>query len=141
MREIRLLDAQCQAFLPPDLVRLARASNLRDGRLVLLAAHAAAAAKLRLMLPSLLAFLQQQGAKVNSVSVRVQPRAVNEYTTEPAPQRSVPAAAIAAFSELYGMLPPSALKLKLKQFLKREDRQRRRRRAPRTVRSDSDPAR
>lgn len=126
MREIRLLDGQCQAFLPPELAHLVRASNLRDGRLVLLAAHASAAAKLRLQLPSLLEFLQRQGAKVNAVSVRVQPRQVNEYSTEAPRPRSLPLAAFSALSELYGSLRESPLKSGLKQFLKRDKRERRR---------------
>jgi hypothetical protein len=71
--EIRALAALCSEFLPPELASEVQAANLKDGKLVLLAAHPAAAAKLRLMTESLGKFLLKQGAKVNSVSVKVQP--------------------------------------------------------------------
>ena len=71
--EIRALAALCTEFLPPELASEVQAANLKDGKLVLLAAHAPAAAKLRLMAESLGKFLLKQGAKVNSVSVKVQP--------------------------------------------------------------------
>jgi len=45
-REIRALARLVDGFLPPDLARQVKAANLRDGKLVLLAATSAAAAKL-----------------------------------------------------------------------------------------------
>ncbi|MEO8718939.1 MAG: DciA family protein [Burkholderiales bacterium] len=72
-RELRSLTKSCTDFLPPTLARQIRAVNLRDGELSLLAANPAAAAKLKLIAESLRKFLLQQGSKVNSVSVRVQP--------------------------------------------------------------------
>ena len=71
--EIRALASLCDEFLPPELAAEVRPASLKDGKLVLLAAHSAAAAKLRLLSHSLGNFLLKQGAKVNSVSVKVQP--------------------------------------------------------------------
>jgi hypothetical protein len=71
--EIRALATLCIQFLPPELATEVQTANLKDGKLVLLAAHPAAAAKLRLLAESLTKFLLKQGAKVNSVSVKVQP--------------------------------------------------------------------
>ena len=72
-REIDALSKLCSAFWPPELARLARVANIKDGTLVVLAANGPAAAKLKLLGESLGQFLSKQGAKVNSVSVRVQP--------------------------------------------------------------------
>lgn len=72
-RDLRALAGLVDGFLPPDLARLVRAGNLREGELVLYAAHSAAAAKLKLLAPSLCRFLTTQRWQVNSVQVRVQP--------------------------------------------------------------------
>lgn len=72
-RDLRALAGLLDGFLPPDLVGQATAANIRDGELVLLAANAAAAAKLKLLAPSLSGYLSKQRFQVNSVSIRVQP--------------------------------------------------------------------
>ena len=99
-----------------------RVSNLRDGRLILLAAHAAAAAKLRMLAPSLCEFLGQQGAKVNSVSVRVQPRRINDSGSVPSPAKPLSDAGISALSKLYDVLGESPARRALKTFLEHERR-------------------
>ena len=43
--EIRALAELCTDFLPPELAADVQAANLKDGKLVLLASHSAAAAK------------------------------------------------------------------------------------------------
>jgi hypothetical protein len=72
-RELRALAGLLDGFLPPDLARHARVVNYRDGEIVLVAATSAAAAKLRLLAPSLVIFFSKQRLQVNSVSIRVQP--------------------------------------------------------------------
>jgi hypothetical protein len=72
-RDLRALRGLVDGFLPPDLARLTRVANFRDGELVLLAANAAAAAKLRLLAVPLSAYLSERRLQVNSVSLRVQP--------------------------------------------------------------------
>jgi hypothetical protein len=74
-RVIRELSRLCNAFLPPELARQAQAANFKDGKLVILAANSAAAAKLKLLSESLGVFLAKQRLKVSGVSVRVQPNA------------------------------------------------------------------
>ena len=72
-RELSALAGLVDGFFPPDLARQVRVANFREGELVLLAANSSAAAKLRLLAPSLSRFLSEQRREVNSVSVRVQP--------------------------------------------------------------------
>ncbi|MBI1942579.1 MAG: DUF721 domain-containing protein [Betaproteobacteria bacterium] len=115
--ELAALSRLCIDFLPPELARRIRAVNLRDGRLVLLAATPAAAAKLKLLSESLGKFLSDQGAKVNSVSVRVQPEAapVQEVTRRVHPR--VSPAGLSALRELYRRLPDSPARRALKTLL------------------------
>lgn len=122
-REINALSKLCFDFLPPGLARLIRAVNLRDHQLILLAASPAAAAKLKLLAEPLRTYVLEQGAEVNSVSVRVQPG--------PGPAGDVPSrqpaqlsrGALDALQALYRRLPDSpargALKTLLDHHLKR----------------------
>ena len=75
-RDLRTLRGLVDGFLPPDLARLTRVANFGDGELVLLAANAAAAAKLRLLAGPLSAYLSERRWQVNSVALRVQPNGV-----------------------------------------------------------------
>src|SRR6185312_8529539 len=74
-RDLGALSGLVERFLSADLASQARVVNLRDGEMVLAAVHSAAAAKLRLLAPSLCRFLSNQRWQVSSVSVRVQPNA------------------------------------------------------------------
>jgi hypothetical protein len=73
IRDLRALRGLVDGFLPPDLARLTRVANFRDGELVLHALNAAAAAKLRLLGEPLSAYLSERRWQVNSVALRVQP--------------------------------------------------------------------
>ncbi len=73
MRDLRALAELVGSFLSAELAREVRVGNLKDGKLVLIATHSAAAAKLRLLAPALTRFLLDRRTQVNSVSVRVQP--------------------------------------------------------------------
>ena len=86
-RDLRALSGLVDGFFPPDLARQTRVANFRDGELVLLAANAAAAAKLRLLAVPLTAYLSERLRQVNSVSIRVQPNDVARAVG--APQKSV----------------------------------------------------
>ena len=120
-REINALSKLCFDFLPPGLARLVRAINfnsrLQDRQLVLLAASPAAAAKLKLLSGALLAYLLQQGAQVNSVSVRVQPGGAppDDAAARPAPRMSQ--SALEALQALYHKLPDSPARRALKTLL------------------------
>jgi hypothetical protein len=124
-REIDALSRLCDEFLPSELARQARAANLKDGRLVLLAANSAAAAKLKLLSESLTDFLLKQGAKVNSVSVRVQPKSVTKINAAAARRGPLSPAGFSALSELYRSLGDSPARRALKAFLDREAARRR----------------
>ena len=84
--ELRALAGLLEGFLPPDLARQTRVVNNRDGELILVAASPAAAAKLRLLAPSLVNFFLKQRLQVNSVSLRVQPNTPRGAVA--APQKS-----------------------------------------------------
>ena len=116
-RQINALAKLCADFLPPELARLVRACNLRDRQLVLVAASSAAAAKLKLLAEALRKYLLQQGAEVNSVSVRVQPGAP---APADAPARRSPrlsSGAIRDLQKLYRELPASPAREALKTLL------------------------
>jgi hypothetical protein len=118
-RELRALAGWLGGFLPPDLARQARVVNFREGEIVLLAASSAAAAKLRLLSPSLVNFLAKQRLQVNSVSIRVQP---NESPSAPAaPRKSayLSTLTLERMRKLYKTMAPSPARDALGVLLKR----------------------
>jgi len=114
--EIRALSRLCIDFLPPGLAGQVRAANLKDDQLVVLAANPAAAAKLKLLAESLCKYLLQQGAKVNAVSVRVQPETPVRPSGPPQRPRLSPQG-VKALAALHGKLPDSAARRALKTLL------------------------
>ncbi|MFO1286437.1 MAG: DciA family protein [Rubrivivax sp.] len=66
--------AAVAALLPPELAAAARGGSLDDKAWVILADHAAAAAKLRQCLPDIERALQAQGWLAPPVKVKVRPR-------------------------------------------------------------------
>lgn len=116
-REIHALAKLCKEFLPPDLAKHVRPANFQGGKLVVLAANSAAAAKLRLLSESLGDFLSKRGAKVNSVSVKVQPTASEEPSVEPDGRTALSPEAFAILSELYESLAESPARAALKRLL------------------------
>ena len=120
-RQINALSKLCFDFLPPGLARLVRAITFndrpRDRQLVLLAASPAAAAKLKLLSEALLTYLSQQGAQVNSVSVRVQPAAGPENVTAARQPRRLSRTALEALQALHQRLPDSLARTALKTLL------------------------
>jgi len=117
--ELRALAGWLDGFLPPDLARQARVVNFREGEIVLVAASSAAAAKLRLLAPSLVNFLSKQRLQVNSVSVRVQPNESRE--APPAPQKTAYLSTLTLdrLRKLYKDLAPSPARDALGKLLKR----------------------
>ena len=127
-REINTLANLCTEFLPPELAAQIRPANLQGDKLVILAANSAAAAKLKLLSGSLSDFLMKRGAKVNSVSVKVQPgETVATSVTQPESRR-VSDRAFSVLSELYSTLGESPARQALKRLLDGETRARRRNR-------------
>jgi hypothetical protein len=123
-REINALANLCNEFLPPELAAQVRPANLQGDKLVILAANSAAAAKLKLLSGSLSDFLAKRGAKVNSVSVKVQPGEA-AATSVPQPNaKGVSDRAFSALSELYSTLGESPARQALKRLLEGETRAR-----------------
>ena len=117
--QINRLARLCTDFLPPELAPLVRAANLKNGILVVLAANAAAAAKLKLLAPSLGAFLSKQSCEVNSVSVRVQPTAPQRKATQK--QAFIGSTGLASLRELAAGLGNSPLRVALQRFLRHQE--------------------
>jgi hypothetical protein len=116
-REIEALSKLLQGFLPPELAPLARVANLKDGKLVILAANGPAAAKLKLLSESLGAYLTKRRSQVNSVSVRVQPSAPEVEATVQK-QAHLSEGALHELRNLYSRLPESPFRTALKTLLK-----------------------
>jgi len=116
-RLINALSKLCFDFLPPGPARLVRAINVKDRQLVLLAASPAAAAKLKLLSETLLTFLLEQRAEVNSVSVRVQPGAGNLMEVTPRAPRLLSRRTVQELQELHRKLPDSPARRALKTLL------------------------
>ena len=130
-REINALAKLCKEFLPPELAAHVRPANLQGDKLVILAANSSAAAKLKLLSGSLSDFLAKRGAKVNSVSVKVQPKeGAARDAIEPGPAR-VSEHAFAVLSELYSSLGDSPARAALQRLLAGETKARRRAKRPR----------
>jgi hypothetical protein len=117
-REIDALSKLCADLLPPELARLARVANYKDGKLVFLAANGAAAAKLKLLSGGLCESMSRTGRKVNSVSVRVQPTESN-VTKSAAKRARITPAALAELEALHRQLGESPLRNALKSLLDR----------------------
>ena len=116
-RQISALSKLCFDFLPPALARLVQAINHKDRQLVLMASSPAAAAKLKLLSEPLCKYLSEQRAEVNSVSVRVQPRAGNVPEVTSRPPRQLSARALQDLRDLYQKLADSPARRALKTLL------------------------
>ena len=117
--ELRTLAGLLDGFLPPDFARQTRVVDYRDGGVVLLAASPAAAAKLRLLAPSLANFFSKQRLQVRSVSVRVQPK--SSHSADAAPQKSAcfSAPTLESLSKLYRTMGASPAREALRALLER----------------------
>ncbi|TAK85618.1 MAG: DUF721 domain-containing protein [Betaproteobacteria bacterium] len=118
-RDIRALARLVDGFLAPELSRQARVANFREGDLVLLAANSAAAAKLKLLAPSLSRFLLNQRWQVNSVSVRVQPKASRDANGAPQKNAHFSTATLDSLKELHEHMSDSPARAALRALLER----------------------
>jgi len=118
-RELRALSGLVQNFLTTELRAQTRVANFKDGKLALLAANSAVAAKLRLLAPALARFLQERRMQVSLVSVRVQP--IESLKKACGPQKSVhfSTPALERLRELYERLPASPARDALARMLRR----------------------
>jgi hypothetical protein len=115
--EIGALARCCAEFLPPELARTVRAANFKEGRLVLLAATPAGAAKLKLLAEGLRKFLLEQGAEVKGVSVKVQPEGAAPAPSAPRARPALSPRAVSALADLHRRLRDSPARRALKTLL------------------------
>jgi hypothetical protein len=122
-RDLRALAGLVRDFLPPDLARQGRVVNFREAELVLVAANAAAAAKLRLLAPALSRFLTERRWQVNRVSVRVQPNASPERDAAAHQNVRLSATTLQSLKSLRQRLAPdSPAREALDQLIRRQEK-------------------
>ncbi|RZT41053.1 DciA family protein [Cupriavidus agavae] len=122
-RQLASLEAEVFALLPAGMrAGIAVAGVKADGRgpqteqtLLLLAAHGAAAARVRQVVPTLLTRLQQRGSQVTAIRVRVQPEVGRgDWDTGPVERKArtanIPPAGLHSMHALAHSLEDSPLK-------------------------------
>ena len=99
------------AVLPESLARCCSIANFKQGKVVIFAANGAIAAKLKLMLPTLLEQLSKRAIEVTGLEVCVQPLASDRQLVEKSAKMSVEA--VSRLARLCEQLPDSELKITL----------------------------
>jgi hypothetical protein len=99
------------SLLPEPLARRCSVANYKQGRVVIFAANGATAAKLKLMLPTLLEQLSGRAMEVTGLEVAVQALEPEQQVTEKAAKMSSEVAS--GLCQLCEQLPDSALKTTL----------------------------
>jgi hypothetical protein len=118
VHELRALSGLVHGFLSAEVIGEARLLNCKGSELVLAAPNSATAAKLKLLAPALVRFLNERRWQVNSVSVRVQPSA--SRATAPSPKGvRFSTAALQALGELHAAMRPSPARAALGRLLRR----------------------
>ena len=103
------------SLLPDALARRCSVANYKQGRVIVFASNGATAAKLKLMLPSLLERLSGRATEVTGLEVLVQAREAEPQVTDKSAKITDSAAsALAALSE---QLPDSELKTALSRIV------------------------
>lgn len=129
-RELAALEAEVLALLPPAMRQGVAVGGVKhDARepsgpvLLLLAAHGAAAARVRQIVPTLLSRLQQRGSPIGAIRVRVQPEPGTygdwDVTPRRSPGRDIGPQGLASMAGLAGSLPDSPLRDAVRTLLAR----------------------
>jgi hypothetical protein len=118
-RDLRTLAGLVQGFLPADLARQARVANYREGEIVVVAATAAAGAKLRLLAPTLSRFLSERRWQVNSVSIRVQPNWPHSAVVASQKTATLSTVTLTSLRALHDRMAPSPARDALQRLLRR----------------------
>lgn len=120
VEQIAAMERDLAQLLPDYLAASVEPGFVKDGTLVLFAAHNALAARLRHLEPRLVADLQARGWALSALRIRVRPQAVKE---QPLPKQArmtpVGASALQALAET---LPPSPLQIALAKMAARHTR-------------------
>jgi len=121
-RDLRALAGLIQGFFPADLARQVRVANYREGEVVLIAASAAAGAKLRLLAPTLSRFLSERRWQVNSVSIRVQPNSARQPVVAPQKTATLSTPTLDSLRALHERMAASPARDALRRLLRRRGR-------------------
>ena len=121
-RDLRALGGLVDGFFPPDLARQVRVANFREGELVIAAANPAAAAKTRLLAPSLSRYLATQRWQVNSVSIRVQPNSARQAFVAPQKTATLSTPTLDSLRALHDRMAASPAREALGRLLRRRGR-------------------
>jgi len=121
-RDLRALAGLIQGFFPADLARQVRVANYREGEVVLIAASAAAGAKLRLLAPTLSRFLSERRWQVNSVSIRVQPNSARQPVAAPQKTATLSTPTLDSLRALHERMAASPARDALRRLLQRRGR-------------------
>jgi hypothetical protein len=105
------------AVLPESLARCCSIANYKQGKVVIFAANGAIAAKLKLMLPTLLEQLSKRAIEVTGLEVCVQPLASGPQVVEKSSKMSLEA--VSELARLCEQLPDSELKLAIRKLASR----------------------
>jgi hypothetical protein len=111
VEQIAALERDLAALLPDYLATSVEPGFIKDGVLAIFAAHNALAARLRHLEPRLVADLQQRGWAVESLKIRVRPKAVEP--PRPIKQARMTRVGADALHELSESLEPSPLQAAL----------------------------
>jgi hypothetical protein len=93
--------------VPEALIKLTVPTQIRNNRLIVVCTSNAIAAKIKLLTPSLLIQLQNQGYELTAIQPKVQVKSSPEVTAKPSRQLSLEAAR--ALKKLEAKLPNTAL--------------------------------
>jgi|SRR5882672_10959547 len=108
------------AILPESLARCCSIANYKQGRVVIFAVNGAIAAKLKLMLPTLLEQLSKRTFEVTGLEVCVQPPSSDPQVIEKSAKISLEV--VLGLTRLGEQLPDSELKIALDKFASRHRR-------------------
>ncbi len=102
-----VLTQMWQGVVPEALIKLTVPTQIRNNRLIVACTSNAIAAKIKLLAPSLLIQLQNQGYELTAIQAKVQVKSSPEATVKPIRHLSVEAAR--ALKKLEAQLPNTAL--------------------------------
>jgi hypothetical protein len=120
VEQIAAMERDLSQLLPDYLAASVEPGFIKDGTLVLFAAHNALAARLRHLEPRLVTELQARGWPLNALRIRVRPQSVKE--PPPVKEARMTPVGASALRTLAETLPPSPLQEALAKMAARHTR-------------------
>lgn len=115
--EIQAIQKIWEAIAPDNLAQLSRAASIKNQQLTLVTSSNAVAAKIKLLIPSLLILLEKKECKVTSIRVKMQVKSSPQRAIKP--ERKLSPHATHALKELLANLDNSPLKDIISRLAKR----------------------